>query len=92
MHGNIIIKFLCTINIYKEIARHWWLTPIILDTQEVEIRKMVVQSQPQANSSRPYLKKGWGHSSRGSMPLGKGLGQAFLQRYANGHLAYDKMP
>jgi hypothetical protein len=28
------------------IAKCWWLTPIILATQEAEIRRVVVQSQP----------------------------------------------
>jgi hypothetical protein len=28
-------------------AGHWWLTPIIFATQEVEIRKISVQSQPE---------------------------------------------
>jgi hypothetical protein len=32
------------------IAKSWWLTPIILATQEAEIRRIMVQSQPQANS------------------------------------------
>jgi hypothetical protein len=40
-------------------------TPIILATQEAEIRRIVVQSQPKANSSQdpisktPNPKKGW---------------------------------
>jgi hypothetical protein len=28
------------------LARHWWLTPVILTTQEAEIRRIEVQSQP----------------------------------------------
>jgi hypothetical protein len=28
------------------LAGHWWLTPIILATQETEIRRISVQSQP----------------------------------------------
>jgi hypothetical protein len=27
-------------------AGHWWLTPVILATQEAEIRRMAVRSQP----------------------------------------------
>jgi hypothetical protein len=28
------------------LARHWWLLTVILTTQEAEIRKIAVQSQP----------------------------------------------
>jgi hypothetical protein len=28
------------------LARHWWLTPVIPATQEAEIRRIAVQSQP----------------------------------------------
>jgi hypothetical protein len=44
---------------------HWWISPVILASQEVEIRRIVVQSQPRANSLRdpilkkPNTKKGW---------------------------------
>jgi hypothetical protein len=27
-------------------AEHWWLTPVVQATREVEIRRIVVQSQP----------------------------------------------
>jgi hypothetical protein len=42
----------------KTYARHWWLMPVILAIQEAEIRKIMIQSQPQANNSQdPTLKK-----------------------------------
>jgi hypothetical protein len=28
------------------LASHWWLTPVIPPTQEAEIRRIVVRSQP----------------------------------------------
>jgi hypothetical protein len=30
----------------RKIAGHWWLTPVILATQEAEIRRISVRSQP----------------------------------------------
>jgi hypothetical protein len=35
----------------KKNAGHWWLMLVILATQEAEIRRIVIQSQGQANSS-----------------------------------------
>jgi hypothetical protein len=38
-------------------ARCWWFTPIILATQEAEIRRTAVQSHLGKESVRPYLEK-----------------------------------
>jgi hypothetical protein len=39
-------------------TRSCWLMPVILATQEAEIRRIVVQSQPWANRlGKPYLEK-----------------------------------
>jgi hypothetical protein len=51
----------------KEMFRHdWWLTSVTLATQEIEIGRIVVRSQPGANSSgdpsskkKPSHKKDW---------------------------------
>jgi hypothetical protein len=34
----------------------WWLTPVILASQEAEIRRIVICSQPLALFMSPYLK------------------------------------
>jgi hypothetical protein len=39
-------------------ARRRWLTPVILATQEAEIRRILIRSQARAKcSARPYLEK-----------------------------------
>jgi hypothetical protein len=46
------------------LARYRWLMPIILSTQEAEIRRIMVQSQPRQIVplnpilKRPFIKKG----------------------------------
>jgi hypothetical protein len=39
------------------VSGQWWLRPVILAIQEAEIRKIVVQSQPRANSPRTPTSK-----------------------------------
>jgi hypothetical protein len=40
------------------LARHRWHVPVILATQEAEVRRMAVQFEATlANSLRPYLEK-----------------------------------
>jgi hypothetical protein len=62
----------------KKVAGCWWLMPVILATQEAEIRKITIRSQlgqtvnetlPQKKKKKkkkPFIKKGWwsGLSSR----------------------------
>jgi hypothetical protein len=38
-------------------AQHWWLTLVIIATQEAEIRRVIAQSQPQSNSSWDLMLK-----------------------------------
>jgi hypothetical protein len=38
-------KYKWPIKILKKIVKCWWLTPVILATQEAEIRRIMVQSQ-----------------------------------------------
>jgi hypothetical protein len=41
---------------YQKRTRRWWLTPVILAIQEVEIRKIVIQVQPRQIVCQTYLK------------------------------------
>jgi hypothetical protein len=43
--GNILLPERNQLQEYI-LARHWWLIPVILATQDAEIRRITVQSQP----------------------------------------------
>jgi hypothetical protein len=53
----------------KGASHCWWLMPAILTTQDVEIRRISVQSQPrkivlgELISKKPFTKKGWWNGS-----------------------------
>jgi hypothetical protein len=52
-------------------AGHRWLIPVILATQGADIRRIMVQNQPQANSSRdPNLKKNLSQKRAGGVAQG----------------------
>jgi hypothetical protein len=54
----------------NQFGRHWWLTPVILATQEAEIRSIAAQSQPRQivhktlSQKKTHHKKGWWSGSR----------------------------
>jgi hypothetical protein len=54
----------------NKVARHQWLTPVILAAQEAEIKRITVQSQPSQivhetlSQKKSITKKGWWSDSR----------------------------
>jgi hypothetical protein len=57
--------------LYRQLAGHQWLTPIILATQEAEIRMIILRSQPGQTvhetlslKKKSFAKKDWGSGSK----------------------------
>jgi hypothetical protein len=42
---------------YTNLARHWWFMPVILATQEAEIRRIAVRSQPRQTVHKTLSRK-----------------------------------
>jgi hypothetical protein len=53
----LLAKYLGPASKIVEFARHWWLSPVILATQEAEIRGSQFKASPGRQFTRPYLKK-----------------------------------
>jgi hypothetical protein len=63
-------------------ARYWWHTPVILATQEAEIRRLEVRSQ----FGRPYLKKT--HHKKWAGGVAQGVGPEFKPQYQYTYIYY----
>jgi hypothetical protein len=56
------------------VARHWWLTPIILATHEAEIRRITVSLESaRANSSQYLISKKTSQKRAGGVAQGVAL-------------------
>jgi hypothetical protein len=62
---------------HKDLAGRWWLTPVILATQEAEIRKITVQSQLWANSLQDPISKNPSHTHTKASGVAQHVGPEF---------------
>jgi hypothetical protein len=60
-------------------ARHWWLTPVILATQEAEIRRIRIQSQPRQIVCKTLSRKCT--SQEKADGVAQGVGPEFKPQY-----------
>jgi hypothetical protein len=63
--GKILHWIFFPLSIMRVLLGCWWLTPVILATQEAEIRRIVVRRQPRQIVlqdpilKKSFTKKGW---------------------------------
>jgi hypothetical protein len=68
-------------------AGHQWQIPVILATQEVKIRRIVVQSQSRKEFTRLYLKKPITKKRAGA--AAQGVGPEFKSQYTTAKTRSD---
>jgi hypothetical protein len=61
------------------VAGHWWLTPVILATQEAEIRRIAVHSQPGQIICETLSRKN--PSPKRACGVAQGVGPEFKPQY-----------